>query len=107
MDSGVHTRAQGWRYLYYSFYLVGAWIVGLAALFTLGKLFSKLTLRSVEEADPNSETGAKEISLRSRYKRLINIAGVYYYISLPVVIFLVLAVAGSIIYGFLIIGQYR
>lgn len=76
-DSGVHTRAQGWRYFYYSLYLVGAWIVGLAALFTLGKLFSNLTLRSVEEADPNSATGAKEISLRSRYKRLINVAGVY------------------------------
>jgi Zn-dependent protease with chaperone function len=105
LDSGVHSRARGWRYFYYSLYLVGAWIAGLVALFTLGKLFSNITLRSVEEADPNGATGAKEISLRSRYKRLINIAGVYYYISLPMVIFLVLAVAGSIIYGFLIIGS--
>ena len=68
---------------------------------------SNLTLRSIEEADPNgaTATGAKEISLRSLYKRLINVAGVYYYISLPVVIFLVLGVAGSILYGFLMIGQ--
>ncbi|HKQ91950.1 MAG TPA: tetratricopeptide repeat protein [Blastocatellia bacterium] len=105
LDSGVHTRAQTWRYFYYSLYLVGAWIVGLVALFALGKLFSNLTLRSIEEADPNGATGAKEISLRSLYKRLINVAGVYYYISLPVVIFLVLGVTGSIFYGFLMIGQ--
>jgi tetratricopeptide (TPR) repeat protein/Zn-dependent protease with chaperone function len=105
LDSGVHTRAQGWRYFYYSLYLVGAWIVGLVALFTLGKLFSSLTLRSIEEANPNSGASAKEISLRSWYKRLINIAGAYYYISLPVVTLLVLLVAGSIIYGFLMIGS--
>ncbi|HEV2664635.1 MAG TPA: tetratricopeptide repeat protein [Blastocatellia bacterium] len=105
LDSGVHTGAQTWRYLYYSLYLVGAWVVGLVALFALGKLFSNLTLRSIEEADPNGATGAKEISLRSRYKRLINVAGVYYYVSLPVVIFLVLTVAGSILYGFFMIGR--
>src|SRR5262245_22179853 len=88
LDSGVHSSAQTWRYLYYALYMVGAWIAGLVALFALGKLFSNLTLRSIEEADPNGATGSKESSLRSLYKRLINIAGVYYYISLPVVIFL-------------------
>jgi Zn-dependent protease with chaperone function len=105
LDSVVHPHAQTWRYLYYALYLVGAWGAGLVALFALGKLFSNLTLRSIEEADPNGATGSKEISLRSLYKRLIDVAGVYYYISLPVVIFLVLGVAGAIIYGFLIIGR--
>jgi Zn-dependent protease with chaperone function len=108
LDSGVHTSAQTWRYLYYLYYalyLVGAWGAGLVALFALGKLFSNLTLRSIEEADPNGATGSKEFSLRSLYKRLINVAGVYYYVSLPVVIFLVLGVAGAIIYGFLLIGR--
>jgi tetratricopeptide (TPR) repeat protein len=105
LESGVHSHAQTWRYLYYSIYLVVAWLVGLALLFTLGKLFSNFTLRSIEETDPNGATSAKEISLRSRYKRLINVAGVYYYISLPVVIFLLLAVAGSILYVFFMIGR--
>src|SRR5262249_54495390 len=91
------------QYLYYSLYLVVAWVFGLALLFTLGKLFSNFTLRSIEETDPNGETSAKEISLRSWYKRLINVAGVYYYISLPVVIFLVLAAAGSVLYAFFLI----
>src|SRR5262249_6499027 len=92
-------------YLYYSLYLVVAWLVGLALLFMLGKLFSNFTLRSIEETDPNGATSAKEISLRSRDKRLINVAGVDYYISLPVVVFLVLAVAGSILYAFFMIGR--
>src|SRR4030095_4082155 len=35
---------------------------------------------------------------------LMNVAGVYYYISIPVVAFLVLAIAGSITYGFVMAG---
>lgn len=104
-DSGIHSRAQVWHYLYYSLYLVAAWLIGLAALFVFGKLFSGLTLRSIEQADPNGETNAGEASLRAWYKRLINIAGVYYYISLPVVVFLVIAITGSIVYGFLMLGH--
>ncbi|HEY7180115.1 MAG TPA: hypothetical protein VIC84_01800, partial [Blastocatellia bacterium] len=98
-------EAQDLGYLYYSLYLVGAWVAGLAALFMLGKLYSSLTLRSIEEADPNGAAGKKEISLRRRYKRLINVAGVYYYISLPVVMFLILAVTTAILYGFYMIGR--
>lgn len=105
LDSGVHTRVQVWHFFYWSLYLVGAWLVGLVGLFVLGKLFSNLTLRSIEEADPNGAASDKEVSLRSWYRRLINFAGVYYYISLPIVIFLLLAVVASIIYGFLMLGR--
>jgi hypothetical protein len=98
-------EAQILSYFYYSLYIVGAWVAGLVTLFTLGKLYSNLTLRSIEEADPNGATGKREISLRSRYKRLINVAGVYYYVSLPIVIFLVLAVAAAAIYVFFMIGR--
>jgi Zn-dependent protease with chaperone function len=97
--------AQVWYYLFLSLYLVGMWGIGLLLLFALGKLFSNLTLRSIEQADPNGATSQSEISLRLWYKSLINLAGVYYYISLPMVIFLVLAVAVSIFYGFYLIGR--
>jgi hypothetical protein len=105
LDSGVHTRARVWQYLYYSLYLVGAWIVGLAALFLIGKLMSRKTLNSLEEANPNSPASGSELTLRKWYRQLINIAGFYYYISLPVVIFLVLIVAASITYGFIMLGR--
>lgn len=105
LDSGIHSHARTWRYLYYSLYLVGVWLVGLVLLFILGKVFSGMTLRSIEQADPNGETTASEISLRAWYKRLINAAGVYYYISLPMVILLVIGVTASVIYAFLMIGH--
>ena len=105
LDSGVQTRARVWHYLIYSLYLVGAWIVGLTALFLIGKLMSRKTLNSLENANPNSPASESELTLRKWYRRLINVAGFYYYISLPVVVFLVIIVAASVTYGFLMLGR--
>ncbi|HMV50841.1 MAG TPA: M48 family metallopeptidase, partial [Blastocatellia bacterium] len=93
------------HYFYIAFCLIAVWLVGLAALFVLGKVFSNLTLHSIEQADPNGETTSGEASLRVWYKRLINAAGVYYYLSLPVVVFLVLTITASLIYVFFWIGR--
>jgi len=105
LDSGVKTRARVWHYLIYSLYLVGAWLVGLTALFLVGKLMSRKTLSSLEAANPDSPTSASELTLRKWYRKLINVAGFYYYISLPVVVFLVIIVAASITYAFLMLGR--
>jgi hypothetical protein len=105
LDSGVKTRATVWHYLIYSLYLIAAWVIGLTALFLVGKVMSRKTLTSVEAANPNSPTSASELTLRKFYRQLINVAGFYYYISLPVVIFLVIIVAASITYGFLMLGR--
>jgi hypothetical protein len=105
LDSGVQTRARVWHYLIYSLYLVGVWLVGLTALFLVGKLMSRKTLSSLEAANPNSPTSASELTLRKWYRKLINVAGFYYYISLPVVVFLVIIVAASITYAFLMLGR--
>jgi Zn-dependent protease with chaperone function len=105
LDSGIHSRASVWRYAYYSAYLVAAWLLGLVLLFALGKTMSSITLRSIETSDPNVASGGEQVSLRKFYRKLINVAGFYYYISLPVVLFLVVAVAGGIIYGFFMVGR--
>jgi len=105
LASGIHTRATVWRYTYYSLYLVAAWAVGLALLFVMGKVFSKMTLQWIETADPNAEVGGNDLPIRKYYRWLINGAGVYYYISIPVIAFLVLATAASITYGFLVLGR--
>jgi len=105
LDSGVSSRATVWHYVIYSLYLIGAWLVGLAALFLVGKLMSWRTLTSLEAANPNSPASASELTLRKFYRQLINVAGFYYYISLPVVIFLVIIVAGSITYAFVMLGR--
>lgn len=105
LDSGVHTRAVAWRSAYFSLYVVAAWACCLFLLFASGKLFSRLMLRFIEKSDPNSQASRAETQLRRSYRSLIAIAGSFYYISIPIVIFLVLAVTGSILYGFLVLGR--
>jgi Zn-dependent protease with chaperone function len=105
LSQGIHTRATAWRWVHYTAYLLAAWVGGLLLLFLAGKIFSKLTLRFIERSDPNSGLSGAESALRRYYRALINVAGTYYYVSIPFVIFLVLAVAGSIIYGFLALGE--
>jgi Zn-dependent protease with chaperone function len=105
LASGIHTRATAWRCVRYGLYLLAAWMCGLFILFVAGKVFSKLTLRFIERADLNSALSGAETALRTYYRRLINVAGTYYYVSIPFVIFLVIAVAASIVYGFLILGH--
>ncbi|MBK7997115.1 MAG: M48 family metalloprotease [Blastocatellia bacterium] len=91
-------------YFYYAIYLVIAWIAGLVLLFILGKVFSRLNLQFIETADPNLAASPKELSLRKYYRMLINISSIYYYLSMPVVMFLVITIVGSILYFFLWIG---
>jgi tetratricopeptide (TPR) repeat protein len=100
LDDGVRSKAAVWHYAFYSLYLVGAWILGLVLLFGFGKGLSSLTLRSIELDDPNDGDNRKHVMLRKCYRTLIGACGVYYYVSVPMVIFLLLAGAGSVIYAF-------
>jgi tetratricopeptide (TPR) repeat protein len=105
LDSGVHTQAGIWRYSGYGLILVAVWIVGLGLLFLLGKLMSRKTLRSIEDADPNAVASGSDLSLRKWYRRLINVGGVYYYLSIPFVIFLVVGFAAAITYAAFAVGH--
>ncbi|HJQ26000.1 MAG TPA: M48 family metalloprotease [Blastocatellia bacterium] len=95
--AGLRDRPTVWRYARYALYAVGAWLVGLELLFVFGRLFSKKTLRWLETSDPNALAGQER--LRKYYRWLINVAGVYYYVSLPVILFLALAIAASVAYA--------
>jgi tetratricopeptide (TPR) repeat protein len=104
LASGVHTRVLAWRALYVALGVVTLWAVGMALLFALGKALSRRTLRHLETADPNVPVNEAEHRLRRLYRAVINVAGLYYYVSLPVVIVLVVGVAAAAIYGFLMLG---
>ena len=105
LDSGVGSRARVWHYTYYSLGVVAVWALGLLFLFLTGKFMSRATLRSIETEDPNQPASRSQMTLRQWYRRLINVAGLYYAISMPVVMFLVIAVAASITYGFIMLGR--
>jgi len=93
------------KYGYIAAALVGVWALGLAGLFVVGLVLSRKMLTSIEASDPNDTTGAEQSSLRKFYRRVVSIAGVYYYISQPFVIFLVIVVTGGVILALLMVGH--
>lgn len=97
--AGLRTGATRWRYAYYMLYAIGAWLIGLELLFVLGRVFSKKTLRWLEASDPNTVAASGQEQLRKYYRWLINVAGAYYYVSIPVILLLVLAVTAAILYA--------
>jgi Zn-dependent protease with chaperone function len=105
LDSGIKSRATVWRYAYYSLFLLAAWLIGLALLFLLGKAMSKKTMRWIETSDPNAPVNDSQLSLRKWYRRLINVGGIYYYFSIPIVLLLTIAISGSIIYAIFMLGS--
>lgn len=104
LNGGVARRAMIVRLLRYSVGALGVWIAGLLLLFLAGKFLSRRTLRSIQEADPNGSVSPRELSLRKTYRMLIVVAGSYYYLSLPFVIYSVIAGTALVIYGFMRIG---
>lgn len=97
--AGLRRHTTAWRYAYYTLYAVGAWLVGLELLFVLGRVFSKKTLRWLETSDPNTVAASGQEQLRKYYRWLINVAGAYYYVSIPIILFLVLAVTAAVLYA--------
>lgn len=104
LNSGVNTEILKLNAMIYAGVIVGVWILGLLLLFIVGKVFSKLTLKAIESNRLETSSAKPGGWLRTAYKSLINAGGVYYYISLPIILVLVLALTVGIIYFFLIVG---
>lgn len=105
LASGISYNATISRCFWYSIYLFVGWIVGLVLLFILGKTFSFLSLRFLETADPNLGTSSKELTLRKIYRIVINIASIYYYISMPIIAATVIVIVAGLVYLMLLIGH--
>ena len=93
------------NYVYGFMALVIIWVTGLLGLFLGGKYLSAKTLKAIEESDPNDATGGGHASLKTNYRRLITFAGIYYYLSQPMVVALVIALTGALIFAFFMIGR--
>jgi len=105
LKSGVNIEVMKINIAIYLSIIVGTWILGLLLLYLVGKLFSGLTLRSIEKNTLNTSSAKPGGWLRSGYKLLINAGGIYYYLSLPVIIILVLTLVAGLIYVFLMVGS--
>jgi Zn-dependent protease with chaperone function len=86
--------------------VLALWAFGLLVLFVGGKLLSNAALRAVERyaAEPGDGLVTATRKLRRVYAFAIGVAGVYYYLSIPIVIAVVLALMGVVLYGILQMG---
>ncbi|MBX3735817.1 MAG: tetratricopeptide repeat protein [Candidatus Didemnitutus sp.] len=104
LASGIRSRALGWRVVQVSLWAVVAWVGGLGLLYVVGFLLSRATLRQIEVSDPAVPVNPGELRLRKFYRAVLNVAGIYYYVSLPIVAVLVVGLSGGLVYGFLMLG---
>lgn len=104
LDSGVGSRATGWRVVLYTLVAVGLWAGGMLLLFATGFILSKVTMRQAERIDGSTTVSPAEHNLRRIYRLVLNISGIYYYLSLPIVLALVIVTTCAVMYGFLAIG---
>ncbi len=89
-----------WEYAWFGGYVLCAWLVGLLLLYLCGKMFSVITLGATERGDP-ARVSTIQATTRRIYRTLIVVAGLYYYLSLPMLVVVSIAMPLALAYGLL------
>ena len=107
LDQGISTQARLRRALKGGLYALAGWLVGLGLLTVVGGLLSRLMMGAVRrtQASGDFETGRGERFLRNVYRVVIAVTSLYYYISIPFLILIVVATVLGLGYLFLVIGR--
>jgi Zn-dependent protease with chaperone function len=102
VETGIAQQAMLYRSARRSSYVVAGWLIGLGILFLAGLILSKATLSAVRKSQSQANTtpSRNELSIRSIYRVVIFLTSTYFYISIPLIIFVLLIVAAGIIYYF-------
>jgi Zn-dependent protease with chaperone function/Flp pilus assembly protein TadD len=106
LGSGIARNAMIARFLRWSSITTILWLLGLGVLFAAGSYLSPATLRALNRTQPVMDFGLapRERRIRSIYKFLITVLSVFFYISIPFAILLLLVVVGGAFYIFFLIG---
>jgi len=86
---------------------LGIWVGSLLLLFGVGAVLSRAALRAAGRM-PAAASGAAQgldASLRHLYKAVLWLSCLYYWVSMPILVLLVLALGGGLIYGVFAIGH--
>jgi Zn-dependent protease with chaperone function len=87
--------------------VLAAWLLGLLALFGLGLVLSRIALKAAQQP-PTSQTGESvglTRTVRSAYRAVLLVGGIYYYVSIPIVLTIVVVGGGSLVYAFFAVGH--
>jgi len=107
LNRGIRTQANLARTLRWSGIGLGSWLGGLALLFLAGLLLSSLTLKAIDRriASSSFALSPAEAFVRRVYRVIIAVASGYFYLSIPILILLLTALVGGIIYIMASAGQ--
>ncbi|MES2761582.1 MAG: M48 family metalloprotease [Bacteroidota bacterium] len=105
LDSGIHTKALTEKAKTFFLWTLLIWALGFVLLYIVGLILSNYTLNAIEREFKTQSSTKLAHTLRSVYGFLINTAGIYYYISLPIILILVIALVVGIFYLFLMLGR--
>jgi Zn-dependent protease with chaperone function/Flp pilus assembly protein TadD len=107
LNAGITTQANLARTLRWSGIGLGAWLGGLLLLFLAGLLLSRLTLKAVDReiASGSFTLSRVETIVRRAYRLVITITSGYFYISIPILILIIIALVCGIIYIMFSAGQ--
>jgi Zn-dependent protease with chaperone function len=80
--------------------VVGFWLVGLVILVVVGLWLSRMTLRSATYTQPKSTSriGLKAFLIRRIYRLVILLACLYFYVSIPILIGILIFAALAVLY---------
>lgn len=108
LDGGISRNVLLARLLRWGTVALALWLLGLGILFLLGSFLSRATIQALNNAQPAMDAQVKpeERRIRSIYRVLIAVLSLYFYISIPFVILLLLLVVGGVFYVFLVIGSF-
>jgi hypothetical protein len=106
LDQGISNGARLQRWLRKGGYSLVAWLLFPIVLLVIGGVLSRLTLASAYKIQPVAvfQLSRGERLLRCIYWLVISAASLYYYISIPFLILIVLAAGAGIFYLFLEAG---
>jgi Zn-dependent protease with chaperone function len=95
------------RWARFAFLLVVGWLTAFALLAGLGEVLSAATMRAITSAPVEASGRARgaDSVLRRAYRVVLWVICAYYYVSMPVVASLVVAVGAGVVYACIAIGR--
>jgi hypothetical protein len=105
LAQGIRTQARIRRGLRWGAYSLVGWLVGLALLTGLGLVLSRVTLGTVRRTQAPTKVDPGERLLRGIYAAIIAVTSLYFYLSIPLLILIVVVAAAGIVWLFLSTGH--
>jgi Zn-dependent protease with chaperone function len=86
---------------------LGIWAAGFALLLLAGAVLSQVALRTARKPPTSATANATGMSagVRRAYSAVLSLSCIFYYASIPIVIGLVLAIGGALVYATFALGR--